>query len=117
MRHQILFAIGLAVATGCSDLPRHSKVTSAPQVDSPDTPSIYVDGQVIVPGRFAWTNGMTLQDAVNAAGGFTDFAPRRLQVTHGGVKTVYKLGPGRTFPNTPPVQAGDIIYSPRGGVF
>jgi len=109
----MLFTIGLAVATGCSDLPRHSKVTSAPQVHSPDVPSIYVHGEVLVSGRFAWTNGMTLQDAVSAAGGFTDFASRRLRVNHDNVSTVYKLGPGRTFTTNPPVQADDVIYSPR----
>jgi len=113
MRSQIFCAIGLIVATGCSDLPHHSKITSAPQVNSPDVPSVYVDGEVIVPGRYAWTNGMTLQDAVSAAGGFTDFAPRRLRVNHNGVSTLYRLGPGRTFTNNPPVQAGDSIHSPR----
>jgi protein involved in polysaccharide export with SLBB domain len=113
MRSQILCFIGLVItAAGCSDLPHHSKVTSAQQV-TPDVPSVYVAGEVIVPGRYAWTNGMTLQDAVSAAGGFTDFAPRRLRVNHNGVSTLYRLGPDRTFTNNPAVQAGDSIYSPR----
>jgi len=70
-------------------------------------------GEVHNGGKIAWTNGMTLQDAINAAGGFTDFAPRKLHVIHDGLTTVYKLGPGRTLPNNPSVQPGDKIYSPR----
>ena len=113
MRSLTLLTIGLTIATGCSELPRNPRVTSAQQVYSPDVPSIYVGGEVIVPGKYAWTNGMTLQDAVSAAGGFTDFAHRRLRVTHNGVTTVYRLGPSRTFTTNPPVQVGDAIYSPR----
>jgi len=113
MRSLIPFAIGLALATGCSSPPSEARITSPPPVLSPNALCIYVHGEVVVPGKFAWTNGMTLQDAIHVAGGFTDFAPRKLRVVHNDQSTVYRLGPGWTFTNNPPVQAGDHIYSPR----
>src|SRR4030095_16319239 len=35
---------------------------------------VYVDGEVLVPSRFSWSNGWTLADAISAAGGFTEHA-------------------------------------------
>src|SRR5687767_10338507 len=37
---------------------------------------VFVGGEVRHPGRFNWTEGLTLTNAVQAAGGFTDFANR-----------------------------------------
>src|SRR3989442_663375 len=37
----------------------------------------YVGGEVRVPGRYNWTEDVTLMKAVNTAGGFTDYSNRR----------------------------------------
>lgn len=37
---------------------------------------VFVGGEVRHPGRFNWAEGLTLTNAVQAAGGFTDFANR-----------------------------------------
>jgi len=37
---------------------------------------IYVGGEVLNPGRFLWTNGMSLSSVIELAHGFTDFADR-----------------------------------------
>jgi len=105
MRSLILLTTGLAFAIGCSS-------PTPPEIETSKEPFIYVRGEVRNGGKIAWTNGMTLQAAINAAGGFTDFARGKLEVIHGSVRTVYRLGPGRTFTNNPPVQPGDWIFSP-----
>jgi hypothetical protein len=115
MKGLLICVIGLAFTIGCSSPSRNATPVANDQ--GLKEPYVYVDGQVRVPNKFAWTNGMTLQDAVKAAGGFTDFASRRLQVTRDGVKTVYRLGPSRTFSNNPPVQPGDRIHCPAGANF
>lgn len=38
---------------------------------------IYVDGQVRMPGRYAFTGEMTVLRAISVAGGFTEFANKR----------------------------------------
>jgi len=40
--------------------------------DSSYKPSIYIDGQVQKPGSYAWFPGMTIVDAIQAAGGFAN---------------------------------------------
>jgi len=37
---------------------------------------IYVGGEVKQAGRFTWVDGLTLTNAIETAGGFTDFADR-----------------------------------------
>jgi protein involved in polysaccharide export with SLBB domain len=115
MKGLLICLIGLAFTIGCSS--PSANTSSPPEASVSHEPFIYVSGQVLVPNKFPWTNGMTLQDSVKVAGGFTDFASRRLQVTRDGVKTVYRLGPHRTFTDTPPLQPGDMIYCPTGANF
>jgi len=116
MKTSTLLLVGLVAAAGCStSKPQAHQASLYPQSqpDGSQPPYIYVDGEVKFPGEYHWTNGMTLQDAVKLAGGFTDFAPRTLRVTHNGSLTAYRLGPGRSITNNPPVYPGDQIYSPR----
>jgi len=111
----LLFA-GLIAAAGCSNpAPKTQRVASAQtQLNPSQPPYIYVDGEVRSPGQYAWTNGMTLQDAIDSARGFTDFARRGLRVRHSdGSLTVYKLNTKMHLTNNPPVLPGDQIFSPR----
>jgi hypothetical protein len=48
----------------------NSAVTNS--VDGPHKPSVYVGGAVQKPGRYDWFPGMTVVDAIQVAGGFTD---------------------------------------------
>lgn len=83
----------------------------APRGEAP--PFILMSGEFKKMGRYAWTNGMTLQDGIDAAGGFTDFARRRLNLQHwDGSREFYRLGPGRTLTNNPALRRGDRVYSP-----
>ena len=76
-------------------------------------PFIFTKGEFKGPGRYPWTNGMSLKEGVDAAGGFTDSATRRLQLKHwDGSQEFYRLGPGRTLTNNPALKAGDSIISP-----
>ena len=73
----------------------------------------FTKGEFKGPGRYPWTNGMSLKEGVDAAGGFTDSATRRLQLKHwDGSQEFYRLGPGRTLTNNPALKAGDSIISP-----
>lgn len=81
---------------------------------SSETPVVYVDGDFKNPGRYSWTNGMTLKDAIEAAGGFTEFASRRGKVIHlDGRSEIFRLRGDWTRTNNPPVRPGDRIYNPR----
>jgi protein involved in polysaccharide export with SLBB domain len=41
-----------------------------------NAPYFYVNGEVLLPNRFPWTNGVTLTSAIGRAGGFTFWADR-----------------------------------------
>jgi len=98
---------GLMIAAGCSSQNRSAVVIDAPPA------AIYVDGEFNNHGKYAWTNGMTLQDAIEAAGGFTEFSDRRVRLRHSdGTVQVYSLGHGYN-PNNPLLRPGDHIFNPR----
>ena len=61
---------------------------------------------------------MTLQDAITTAHGVSDFASRRLRVNHpDGSTEFYRFDSKMHITNNPPVFPGDVVYSPRGGIF
>ena len=73
-------------------------------------PYIYLSGGVHRPGRYDWIKGMTLMDAIDEAGGFTDPAPRKVKIAHfDGTITTYDRG-GTNAP--PRLEAGDRISIP-----
>jgi protein involved in polysaccharide export with SLBB domain len=121
MKITTISVVGLILAAGCSSPKQQTQ--SAPshpqaQIDPSQPPYIYVSGEVRVGGKFAWTNGMTLQDAITSAHGFSDFADRRLRVNHSnGSANIYRLDSKMHLTNNPPVSPGDMIFSPRGGIF
>lgn len=82
---------------------------------SPNEPFVYVAGEVKLPGRIAWTNGLTLASAVNLAGGFTDFASKShvtLRRTNGtnAQFSVFHLVTSST--NNPTLLSGDLVQVP-----
>jgi polysaccharide export outer membrane protein len=75
----------------------------------------YVGGEVRAPGRFNWTEDITLWKALNTASGFTDFANRRkVEVSRGKEKKVFDCEELRQHPEQDIIiQPGDSIYVPR----
>jgi polysaccharide export outer membrane protein len=75
----------------------------------------YVGGEVRAPGRFNWTDDITLLKAISSAGGFTDYAKRtKVEVTRGKQKLVYDCEDLRQNPHKDfRIQPGDSIYVPR----
>jgi hypothetical protein len=92
--------------------PAVSQPQIAPRGEAP--PFVFVGGEFRNPGRYTWTNGMTLKEGMDAAGGLTDFATRPLRLTHwDGSVAQFRLGVGRILTNNPPLKPGDSIMSPR----
>jgi protein involved in polysaccharide export with SLBB domain len=102
----LLLCLSVVVA-GCSS-QRPQEVTSSQKQE------VYVDGDFHHPGVYAWTNGMTLQDAITAAGGFNAFAQRRLRLRHAnGTTERYRVTVGYELTNNPTLTPGDAILNPR----
>ncbi len=79
------------------------------------TQSYFVRGEVRQPGRYPLTGGMTVLQAIAAAGGYTEFAnPRRVEIIRDG-ETI--LENARQMEQNPdqdlPVKAGDVIIVRR----
>jgi protein involved in polysaccharide export with SLBB domain len=78
------------------------------------TEFVYVDGEFRKPGRLSWTNGMRLGDVIEATGGFTVFANRRIKILHeDGTVESYKLRGNWVSTNNPVLKPGDRIHNPR----
>ena len=59
----------------------HSSSTATNSAESSSKPSVYVDGQVQKPGRYDWFPGMTVVDAIEAAGGLKDSTGHLIWIT------------------------------------
>ena len=89
MRNLITFAMLLVMTGACgskkarisSSTPSTGDAAAEPYVFIRIVGKVYVIGGVYKPGRYDWTNGMTVLDAIGAAGGFRDFATG-VRVTH-----------------------------------
>ena len=90
-----------------------SFAASSPPKGAKPQPEPYVDvtGGVHKPGRYDWTKGMTLVDAIDAAGGFTTSAARKVRIIRfDGISVSYT----RDGTNAPPMlEAGDRIHVPK----
>lgn len=97
----------LAVSAPTVLAPAHQPPRGAPP------PVVYLDGQFVSPGAYPWTNGMTLQDALSAAGGFTEFAGNGIQLIHWDRSTERfprsSVGPPT---NNPVLRPGDQVWNP-----
>lgn len=77
--------------------------------------SFFVQGEVRAPQRYSLITGMTVMQAIAAAGGYTEFAdPRRVSVTRGSVVRTVNMrdierDPKRDFM----IESGDVIRVPR----
>ncbi len=77
---------------------------------------VYVDGEFRKPGRYSWTSGMTLKDAIDLAHGMSAFAARLTIVHPDGTKQRIKLPFDRIPLDNPELKAGDLILC-RGAFF
>jgi polysaccharide export outer membrane protein len=77
--------------------------------------SYFVRGEVRAPGRFPLTSGMTILQAIAAAGGYTEFAnPKRINIIRGGETIIENARDMETNPEENlDVKAGDVIIVPR----
>jgi len=81
----------------------------------PEIHFVYVDGEFRNPGRYQWTNGMRLKDAIDAAGGFTEFARHRIKLIHsdGTSARSFRLVGDWVRTNNPALHDGDRIHNLR----
>ena len=75
----------------------------------------YVGGEVRNPGRFPWTEDVTILKAINTAQSFTDYANRRkVEITRGKQKLVVDSEEARSSPAKDiAILPGDSIWVPR----
>jgi len=79
-----------------------------------ETHFVYVNGDFRNPGIYAWTNGMKLKDAIEAAGGFTEFSSHRIKLIHSdGISQRFRLRGDWMGTNNPALRPGDKIHNPR----
>ena len=70
----------------------------------------YVEGAARRNGSFPWTDNLTLRRAIVTAGGLNDFANRKVNLTRGGVTTVYSLDQiERGTVEDPRILPGDVL--------
>lgn len=76
---------------------------------------VNVGGSVRSPGRIPYTSDLTLMSAINAAGGFNDFADqKRVGLTHAGKRDIINVVKVRKDPSADPkVYPGDTIEVPQ----
>jgi polysaccharide export outer membrane protein len=77
--------------------------------------SFFVRGEARTPGRFPLITGMTVLQAISAAGGYSDFAdPKGVNIIRGGKSIRVNA---RDFERHPekdvPIEPGDVIVIPR----
>ncbi len=77
--------------------------------------SFFVQGEVKAPQRYAMITGMTVLQAIAAAGGYTDFAnPKRVTISRGNaVRTVNMRDIERNPKLDIIIESGDVIRVPR----
>lgn len=75
----------------------------------------YVGGEVRAPGRYPWTEDMTVLKAINTAASFTDYANRRrVEIIRGKEKRPIDVEEIRRNPALDvPIRPGDSIWVPR----
>jgi protein involved in polysaccharide export with SLBB domain len=76
-----------------------------------------VGGEVLAPGRFPWTNGVTLLDGLRRAGGYSLMAdPTRIEIRSSGISTQFcSFAVASSNPaKNPRLKPGDLVMVPRG---
>jgi protein involved in polysaccharide export with SLBB domain len=80
------------------------------------TPSIFVVGEVQAKGQYPWTNGLTLLDSLEHAGGYSSFADHtRIEIRSSGTTTQFvSFDAAVSSPaKNPKLKAGDVVWVPR----
>jgi protein involved in polysaccharide export with SLBB domain len=80
---------------------------------------IFVGGEVLAPGRFSWTNGMTLLDGIRCAGGYSVSGDRKhIEIRSTGVSTqICNFDVASSSPaKNPKLKPGDMVMVPRSKV-
>jgi hypothetical protein len=107
-----IFIVMFACTTSLFD--SHSSFAASPPLKSSGRqaePYVYVSGGVHRPGRYDWTKGMTLADAIDAAGGFTYPPTRRVRIIPFDAREeFYTRGSTNALPR---LEAGDRISVPK----
>jgi protein involved in polysaccharide export with SLBB domain len=78
-----------------------------------------VGGEVRQNGRFEWTQDTTILKAIQSAGGFTDFANRKIVSIHRSDGRIDKVNCNRALTDPRhdvPIYPGDTIYVTRRGL-
>ena len=75
----------------------------------------YVGGEVRMPGRYGWSEDVTLLKAINTSGGFTDYSNRnKVEVIRGRQRIVVDCEVARSQPaKDVPILPGDSIWVGR----
>ncbi|HEY3663242.1 MAG TPA: polysaccharide biosynthesis/export family protein [Chthoniobacterales bacterium] len=97
---------------------RSARIFSNPTITivmQPQTRFVNVGGAVRAPNRISYTEDMTLLTAINAAGGFNDFADqKRVRLLRGSEAKVYDVRQFRKEPGLDPkLQPGDKVEVPQ----
>jgi hypothetical protein len=112
-RSYITFTI-LVIVTALWCVQSAHAISASPVTIKPVDPYIYVDGGVHTPGRYVWFAGMTVADAIHAAGGFTDSATRRFTIYHHDGRAEFLDRHLLAVTTKPPLlKAGDMISVPK----
>jgi polysaccharide export outer membrane protein len=71
----------------------------------------YITGEVRSPGRFLWSDDVTLLKAISTAGGFTDYANHgKVELIHGKDRHVYNCEDLQRNPGKDPlIRPGDTV--------
>ncbi len=112
----VIKALSFAAAVAVFLLP-NAHGDSTTKADEPavksDEPAVFVAGGVKKPGSYIWSKGMTLADAVKAAGGLADssVSTTRVTITHADhTQVAYPFTPGNDAKKSPPLQSGDRVF-------
>jgi protein involved in polysaccharide export with SLBB domain len=115
----LTFALIALVSSACA-LQKHDAINLPPISPRSDTELfIYAGGEFKRGGRIPWTNGMRLKDAIELAGGFTDFWQRGIVLRHGdGTGEYYPLTRKTALKDDRTLMPGDTVFAltPDGSI-
>ncbi len=110
-----LAAIGGLLLISSNSLQAADAAQRRAMEESKPTQFVYVGGEVAVPQRYVYTNGMTLRGAIRAAKGVTAFALPDVTLTREGEQpmTINRKELERGKAKDITLQPGDKVFVPR----
>ena len=116
-RINLLNLLAKTLALGITGSALGGTTNQAPSMDQgTNAPYFYVDGEVLMPMRLPWTNGVTLTSAIRRVGGFTMWADRtRIQLRLGTNTQVcsFAEAASKAAKDDPQLKPGTIVKVPR----